>query len=595
MRNMKFPYGVSDFQKIIEEHYFYVDRTDRIPLIEGAGDQLFFLRPRRLGKSLLVSMLENYYDVAKAERFESLFGHLAIGKNPTALHNKYLILKWDFSAIAPQGNTEQIRRALYNYINQSIKELTAYYKKLLTDEPDINPDDAQASFLSLLALIRLSPYKLYLLIDEYDNFANEIMMGGQPDSKDRYKALLYGEGLIKSLFKLIKSSAAGGGLDRVFFTGVSPIVLADITSGYNIAEDISSDKEFSDLCGFRDSETADTLDQIASECDYSHEETEEALTMVRTFYDGYCFSYHTDTRVYNPTLAIYFFKKFQKYCEYPLNMLDSNLSTDRNKLRYISRIPYGDELIIQTLTVGTVSVPLLSNSFGIEDMLTMNKDTIFMASLLYYFGVLTLGQKNMLNEFMLHIPNLVVRKLYAEEIKNMFFPDISIREDSTRAAQALYLNGQIQPLCDFIESRYFKVYDNRDYRWANELTVKTAFLTLLFNDIHYIMDSETALEKKYADLTMILRPDARQSQLLDILIEFKFVSLSDAGLTAEKAQSLSIEELKAIPLVKEKLSQSRTQLADYREILEKKYGESLRLHCYGVASVGFERLVWEEV
>ncbi|HLC17022.1 MAG TPA: AAA family ATPase, partial [Thermodesulfovibrionia bacterium] len=113
---IKFPYGISDFQSIISENYYYDDRTDRIPIIEEAGKQLLFLRPRRFGKSLLLSMLENYYDVAKAEQFEALFGKLAIGKNPTTLHNQYFVLRWDFSAVNPQGDVEQIQRNLYQYI-----------------------------------------------------------------------------------------------------------------------------------------------------------------------------------------------------------------------------------------------------------------------------------------------------------------------------------------------------------------------------------------------------------------------------------------------------------------------------------------------
>jgi len=591
---MKFPYGISDFQSVMLENYFYVDRTDRIPLIEESGKQLLFLRPRRFGKSLLLSMLENYYDVARAEQFEELFGNLAIGRNPTKLHNRFFILKWDFSAINPHGDLEQIRQALFNYINQSIKDFTAYYKKFFTDKPEINPNDAQVSLQSFFSLVRLSQYKLYLLIDEYDNFANEIMMGGRPDSQDRYKALLYGEGLLKSLFKLIKSAGAGLGLDRVFITGVSPMVLVDITSGYNIAENISLNKEFNDLCGFWETEISDILQHIAAECDYSQEETEQALNMMKTYYNGYCFSYLTDARVYNPTLAIYFFKSFQKNCEYPQDMLDSNLAMDRSKLRYIAQKNYGEELIVQSLANQPASVASLSNRFGIEDLYHMQKDMAHTASLLYYIGILTLGRKDRFGRFKLHIPNLVVRKLYAEEVKEMMLPDMKI-EEAQRAAEALYQQGQMQPLCDFIEKRYFKVFDNRDYRWANELTVKTAFLTLLFNDIFYIMDSETELDKQYADLTMILRPDTRQYQLLDILIEFKFVSLAESGLTAEKAKAHSAEELKASTLVQGKFAETRAQLARYREVLQKKYGQSLKLRCYGVVGVGFERLVWEEV
>jgi len=227
---LKFPYGICDFYRIQTNHYFYVDRTSHIRLIEDYGDQLLFLRPRRFGKSLLLSVLENYYDVAKAPEFEKLFGHLAIGKNPTPLHNQYFVMTWDFSNVTPEGDGEQIGKNLYDYINECIQDFADYYQSLLHSRISINPSNAQASFLSLLRAVRKTPYKLYLLIDEYDNFANELMMGSREISDSRYKTLLSGEGALKALFKAVKSAAGGRGLERVFITGVSPVVLSDMTS-----------------------------------------------------------------------------------------------------------------------------------------------------------------------------------------------------------------------------------------------------------------------------------------------------------------------------------------------------------------------------
>ena len=593
---IKFPYGISDFQNIISNNFYYVDRTDRIPLIEEAGKQLLFLRPRRFGKSLLLTMLENYYDVAKAEQFEALFGKLAIGKNPTTLHNQYFVLRWDFSAVNPQGDVEQIQRNLYQYINLRIKAFADYYKKLLPDEIHIEPDNAQASFISLLMAVQKTPYRLYLLIDEYDNFANELMMGGKVTDTARYKTLLYGEGSLKALFKVIKSAATGLGLERVFITGVSPVVMSDITSGYNVAESISLSPEFNDLCGFLESEIHATLRQVAIECDFPLQEVDKALTMIRSFYNGYCFCYENKPLVYNPTLALYFMKSFQKHCKYPDNMLDSNLAMDRGKLRYIARIPDGDKLIVQALNdKEPVTVSELSDRFGVEDMLTVKKDNAFMASLLYYFGILTMGGMTGFRRKILRIPNLVIRKLYVEQIQEMLIPDFNDSETVTQVSEIFYSTGNMQPLCDFIETRYFKAFSNRDYRWTNELVVKTAFLTLLFNDILYIIDSETTLERTYADLTMIVRPDMRKYQLLDILIEFKYVSLPDAGLTGQTAKQMTPDELKAIPVVKEKLSEATSKLSQYREVLINKYSDEMRLHSYSVVSVGFDRLVWDEV
>ena len=167
---MKFPYGISDFNTLITEHYHYADRTDHIPRLEAAGKQLLFLRPRRFGKSLLLSVLEHYYDLDKADRFKALFGHLAIGRNPTAERNRYFVLKWDFSGVSPQGDGEEIKRNLYRYLNDRISAFSNDYREVLPTTPRIDPQDALASFRSLLDATRRAGHPLYLLIDEYDNF-----------------------------------------------------------------------------------------------------------------------------------------------------------------------------------------------------------------------------------------------------------------------------------------------------------------------------------------------------------------------------------------------------------------------------------------
>ncbi len=176
----------------------------------------------------------------------------------------------------------------------------------------------------------------------------------------------------------------------------------------------------------------------------------------------------------------------------------------------------------------------------------------------------------------------------------MLLPDPLDRDDGVLAAEQLYAKGNMEPLCEFVEQRFFKVFRNRDYRWANELTVKTAFLTLLYNDILYIMDSEKEAGRGYADLTMIIRPDMRRFKILDILIEFKYVSLNEAGLTGEKARELGSGELQAVPAMKAKMEEARNQARQYGDALEQKYN-TLRLKRYSVVSLGFERLWWEAI
>ncbi len=593
---LKFPYGLRNFYDLITENYFYVDRTSHIRFIEDFGKELIFLRPRRFGKSLLLSMLENYYDIAKAQQFERLFGHLAIGANPTPKHNQYFVMTWDFSLVKAQGDIASIEKALYDHVNNAIFDFSIRYENWLKHEIRIDPKNAISSFESLLTAVGPLPYRLYLLIDEYDNFANELMIGHHKESPSRYESLLSGEGIVKTLFKAVKSLAGGRGLERTFVTGVSPVVLSDMTSGYNVAEHIYLRREFNDLCGFLDSEIEQALRQIASECDLREEKVQQALELMRTFYDGYRFSSRAKELIYNPILALYFLKNFQQDCEFPSQLLDANLAMDRGKLSYISNLPYGEEVIVQALNENPpLSLKALASGFGVEDVLYAVKDTQFMVSLLYYFGILTLNGEMALKKMRFKIPNLVIRKLYVERLFENFLPQKREREQASALAEQFYQTGNLQPIVEFMEQRYFKVFDNRDYLLSNELTIKTAFLTVLFEDTFYIMDSETELERRYTDLTLIVRPEQRDSPLINFILEFKYVGLGQAGFTSEKARNLSIKEIKALPEVSQKFEEAKAQLLDYEKRLKRKYEDALPLHLIGVVALGFDRVVWEKV
>ncbi|MGI9211232.1 MAG: AAA family ATPase, partial [Methylococcaceae bacterium] len=383
---MKFPYGLSDFGKIIQNGFFYQDRTHLIPALESTGDQLLFLRPRRFGKSLLLSMLEYYYDVRQADSFESLFGQLAIYANPTPLHHRYYILHWDFSLVKPQGDVKDIERALHQHINLAIRCCASQYDLTVP----IDDTNAVQSLGELLKAVRETPYKLYLFIDEYDNFANEVLMARQ----DHYEALLYGEGLFKTLFKAVKAAAAGQGLDRVFIAGVSPVAMSDITSGYNVAENIYLKSQFNALCGFTESEIMHLLNTLNIEAmGLSKAET---LDIMRTFYDGYQFAEHCADpaeRIYNPTLSLYFLKHIQQEGYYPREMLDDNLSMDRQRLAYIAGLlGKGNEVFIEALAgQNQLVITRLSRRFGVRDVQRKNQESNVLPSLLYYFGVLTLA------------------------------------------------------------------------------------------------------------------------------------------------------------------------------------------------------------
>jgi hypothetical protein len=586
---MKFPYGLSDFATLIQEGYFYQDRTDRIPQLEEAGRQLIFIRPRRFGKSLLLSMLEHYYDVSRAARFDTLFGHLAIGQHPTPLRNQYFVMKWDFSLVKAQGEIRDIEAALHRHINASIQACAARYG--WEHDLEITPDDAINSLAALLTRIRKESHKLYLLIDEYDNFANEVLMAGR--KQDYYDALLYGEGLLKTVFKAVKAAAGGQGLDRAFITGVSPVVMSDMTSGYNVGESIYLKAAFNDLCGFTEAEIAAVLERMATET--NSWSAPDALETMRTFYNGYCFSEDGGERLYNPTLSLYFLKSLQTESRYPRRLLDENLAMDRGKLVYIAHLPHGEDLLIQALNGEQgIIIPQLAQRFGVQDVLTAVKDQPFMASLLYYFGVLTLAGQGVLGQSILQIPNLVARSLYVERLRELWLPTYEDRQTIPRLAEAVYLQGDLAPLCAFIEQRYFPVLSNRDYRWTNELMVKIAFLTLLFDDRLYMMVSETEVDHGHIDLSLIVRPDMRRFQALDLLLEFKYVGLKDLGLTGEQMRESTGDELAALPPVAAKLREAENQAHRYGAALRKRYGLT-DLRAFAVVGVGLERVVWRAV
>jgi hypothetical protein len=592
---MKFPYGIFDFKEIVTQNYFYCDRTSFIQSIEETGNYLLFIRPRRFGKSLLLSMLEHYYDVAMADQFDTIFGHLKIGHQPTPLHNRFFILKWDFSSVDPSGRANDIRKSLHDHVNSCIQSFSLHYQAYLPIAAKTDSNNAINSIRSLIDAVRQTPYPVYLLIDEYDNFANEVMMDMSEGLKI-YESLVYEKGPLKTLFKAVKSLSVSTGFARTFITGVSPVVLSDITSGYNIAEDIYLNPQFNTLCGFREEEVQSALSTIADHCQFDKNQVAPTLNMMRTWYNGYQFAADAMEPVYNPTLALYFMKYFQQTCSCPRKMLDANLSTDRGKLEYFAALSAGSQMLLDIINnAESIVIPDVIDRFGIKEMLSANsKDQEFLASYLYYFGVLTLEGFSETLQMVLKVPNLVMKGLYLDRIKTMLLPEPTVRDAGRMAAEKLYMHGEMQSLCDFVEQRYFKVFNNRDYRWANELTVKTAFLTLLYNDILYVMDSEKEINRRYADLTIIRRPDMMQVKVFDLLIEFKFVSLADAGLSGEDADALSLDALKSIPAMVEKMADARIQVDQYGESLNRKYG-NLNLKCYAVVSLGYERIWWEEV
>jgi len=616
---MKLPYGIADFASLIADGYVYVDRTHYVRAMEELGRALLFVRPRRFGKSLWLHTLSTYYDLRLRDRHERLFGGLAVGREPTPLAHQYFVLEWNFSNIDPLGGSsgdpiEGIGALLEDYVNGTIEAFLTDYRGHLETPVKIE-NSAVRTFENLLAAIRQTPHKLYLMIDEYDNFANEILIGDEPT----YRRLIGADGPFKRLMKQVKAATEGRGVERLFLTGVTPVVLSDLTSGLNIAKNVSLEEDLDALCGFKESEVRELVEQALAERSEAGKTSEfssgEAVEMMRTWYNGYRFApplLRDDPdespkaeAVYNPTLTLYFLDHVLRKGVYPRQMLDTNLAADENKLRFLGReTGAGDALAALVQTEAPLEVERIEERFTLSEMLSRaSQDQTALGSFLFYFGMLTLVGTTPWRSLQLAVPNLVVRKLYVEETLRQWLEEEPSVPDLVTPAKELMVDGKIDPLLDLVEKKLFPHFSRRDERWLNELAVKTAFVALLFQDLNYRLLSEPTIEGAmppgkghgFADLVLLLRPDARSTPLSDLLLEFKLVKPEALGGDAAKLDVVEREALSEVPAVAKALEEAEAQARRYRAGLEKRYGDHLRLRAWAVVAIGFERLVAREV
>ena len=610
---IQFPYGIADFRSIRQERLVYVDRTAHIHDVEGLGRILVFLRPRRFGKSLWLQTLANYYDLRLAGEFEALFGDLAVGRRPTPLRNRYFVLTWNFSEKGARGGVDEIGRQLNDYVNNQIKDFLVTYSGHLQGSVTIEAD-AKDTLRHLLTAIRQTPYQLYLLIDEYDNFISEVMVR----DAQTYRALVEADGPFKELFKTVKSATEGQGLERVFVTGVSPVALNDVTSGFNTSENVSLAPELAALCGFREQEIRDLLALIAEERDLADEEMGEAVLTMRTWYNGYRFSEDESELVYNPTNVLYFLKHFYRRQRPPRDLHDQNLRTDRGKLTFLARTAAGAGLIAD-LTEGddvTVTVPRLEESFSLDDLTTrIAEDRTAVAAFLYYLGLLTLAGDVPPR---LRVPNLVVRKLFLDRLLEIFLPDVGDSSGAQAIALGFFQDGGLQPLLAFFEEKLLPVLSNRDRGAAprrpgqsgsgvnavfsplnppkGTVVIKSLFLSILFDDTRYVTFSELELAQGYADLCLLVRPEMRRHGFFDMLFELKLVRRKELGKKGQELSEMSREALRQLPRVGKAFADARDQAERYRDRLVQRFGEAaLNLRCYTVVAVGLERILGEEI
>lgn len=584
---IKFPYGLADFYRIRTEGYLYLDRTSHIGILEELGNALLFLRPRRFGKSLWLQTLRNYYDLRLAGEFERLFGELDVGRRPTALRNRYFVLSWDFSEVSALGDAARIGENLDRYVNDQIVDFLTRYEGHLPRPVPIS-ETASNTLRHLLTALSETPYRLYLLIDEYDNFINEVMVR----DATTYRGLVEADGPFKELFKSLKSAMQGQGLDRIFLTGVSPVALSDVSSGFNVARDVYLESELATLCGFTETEIRGLLERLIEDRDLPIEAEEEALTTMSTWYNGYLFSELADTLVYNPINTFHFLQHLDRRGTAPVELQDRNLATDQGKLAFLARAPAGARMISElTEGDGTIEVFGLETRISVADLSErLDTDRDFLASFLYYLGLLTLTDQAR----KLRVPNLVVRKLYLDRLLEIRLPRHEDRSSAREQVLAFFRDGDPAPLLRFVEEKLFPVLSNRDYKGMQELVFKSLLLSLLFDDRRYALFSELEVAHGYADLCLLRRPSSEAGDF-DLLFELKYVGPGAAGLTGLELREIDEAELRELPPVEAAFAAAREQAGRYARSLRERLGDGLALRSYAVVAVGLERLLGEVI
>ena len=402
------PYGMMNFVAIREDNYYYVDKTRFIEKVEKSNRFFFFIRPRRFGKSLTLSMLRHYYDINASDKFEPIYGNLYIGQHPTPNHNKYLIIHLNFAVVnADFGN---YRDALDAHCRIEFTMFCRRYAHLLPSgclDEMLKENGAVKQLDYLCKACYETGQKIYLFIDEYDHFTNHILSDAA--RLDEYKGETHGTGYLRTFFDTIKAGTDSS-IERVFVTGVSLVTLDDLTSGFNIGTNYSLSYGFNEMVGFTEAEVREMLAYYAQHHDFHHT-IDELIEVMKPYYDNYCFAEEAygETTMYNSNMVLSFLYKYiDNGCNIPDDMLDENIRVDYNRLRMLIRKDKEfahDASIIQTLVSQGFVTGELRRGFPAEQIADNNN----FVSLLYYFGLVTLGGTHM-GETKFVIPNEVVRE-----------------------------------------------------------------------------------------------------------------------------------------------------------------------------------------
>ena len=399
------PYAVANYADLRDRGFYYVDKTDYIPRLEAYNAPVF-LRPRRFGKSLLVSTLAHYYDRTLAHRFEDLFGGTYIGSHPTPEHNRYMIIRYDFSAMVMADNMEGLEQN-FNILNRGpVEIMVTHNRDLFGDFQFSTRENATQMLEEVLAYARahdLPP--VYILIDEYDNFTNQLLTSY---NDPLYEKVTTADSFLRTFFKVIKKGIGEGSIRTCFCTGVLPVTMDDLTSGYNIAEILTLESDFINMLGFTHAETDAYLRYVLDKYTGSQERYDEIWQLIVNNYDGYRFSPKGE-KLFNATILTYFLKKFAvNKGEVPEEMIDENLRTDIGWLRRLTLSLENSKAMLDALVIDNglyYNVADLSSKFNKQKFFDKN----FYPVSLFYLGMTTL-----FNDYRMMLPNLTMRSIYMD-------------------------------------------------------------------------------------------------------------------------------------------------------------------------------------
>lgn len=520
------PYGVADFATVIEQNLYYVDKTMFIPELEKQPRNLFFIRPRRFGKSIFLSMLYSYYDCTQSHKFQSLFGNLWIGQHPTPLQGKYQVLFLDFSQIT--GNMDKLETKFNSYLSINLDAFVRQYSEYYQAEMEeiLAQEDFEEKMELIFKAAKAHQYHLYLIIDEYDNFTNVIL---NERGENVYHAITHADGFYRDVFKKFK-----GNFERIFMMGVSPVTLDDVTSGFNIGWNISIKPEFDEMLGFSTTDVVEMFTYYKEHGSIPVDSDIDAIVNdMKPWYDNYCFAEEAlkkKTRMFNCDMVLYYLRNYMDNGCSPRQMIDPNTRTDYGKMKKLLQFDKLDgerKGIIRKIAEEEQIVTQLYESFSAYQI---PKAEIF-PSLLFYYGMLTIkGTRG--SKLILGIPNNNVRKQYygylEEEYQAKAYVDVN---QLTDYYYDMAYDGKWEEGLRFMADAYAKVSSVRDGIEA-ERNLQGFFMAYLNLNDYYITAPELELNHGYCDFFLL--PDlTHYASQHSYILELKVLSKKDFSAIVE--------------------------------------------------------------